>query len=251
MFQEQYSRTQEYCTDTTRDDSTTISVSTVYKLVHGDKLDARIVTANVSNGDVTCTCRYWETMGLLCRHCLLVMFVHGSGGHSVFQHLDDRYIKKRWTRSARAGYVTITASVPRSVSQREEERYVMLYAKFGAVIRIMYKEEVLGRLLELHADMMVAAANRSVDELADLLQQGLTLTVPAVPVPEVQGCTPDVTRMPEIAVKFPKAPKPSKNTPRFKVGHEIRRSKEKNKCKRAAEREAALHAPIDIQGETI
>ncbi|CAN1216118.1 hypothetical protein LINPERPRIM_LOCUS508 [Linum perenne] len=83
-------------------------------------------------------------MGLLCRHSLLVMFVQGSYGHAKFRELHSDYIKKRWTRVARVGKVTIRVSVPRGVSHHEEELYVLLHAKFGAVIRIMYQEEVLG-----------------------------------------------------------------------------------------------------------
>ncbi|CAN1327825.1 Protein FAR-RED IMPAIRED RESPONSE 1 [Linum perenne] len=110
MFQEQYGRIQEYITDTAGQTTIgTVITITVYKPDGNERLDGRVVTANTHTGEVSCVCKYWDTMGLLCRHCLLVMFMQGCNGHVVFRGLQERYIMKRWTRLARSGFFRVMA----------------------------------------------------------------------------------------------------------------------------------------------
>ncbi|CAN1262510.1 Protein FAR-RED IMPAIRED RESPONSE 1 [Linum perenne] len=140
MFQEQYGRIQEYNMDTAGQTTVgTVITITVYKPDGNERLDGRVVMANTNTGEVSCVCKYWDTMGLLCRHCLLVMFVQGCNGHVAFRGLQERYIKKRWTRLARSGFFRVLAGIPRSISQVESERYITLHALFSAVVRISYR----------------------------------------------------------------------------------------------------------------
>ncbi|CAN1319695.1 hypothetical protein LINPERPRIM_LOCUS31358 [Linum perenne] len=118
-------------------------------------------------------------MGLLFQHCLLVMFVLGICGHVAFWGLHERYIRKRWTRLARSGFFRVMADIPRSISQLEEERYTTLHAQFGAVVRMSYQEEILSRLLSKNAEMLVTYANKGIEELTNLLQNGFTIHVPS------------------------------------------------------------------------
>ncbi|CAN1301925.1 Protein FAR-RED IMPAIRED RESPONSE 1 [Linum perenne] len=137
MFQEQYGRIQEYNMDTAGQTTVgTIITIIVYKPDGNDRLDDRVVMANTYTGEVSCVCKYWDTMGLLCRHCLIVMFVQGCNGHVDFRGLQERYINKRWTRLARSGFFRVLAGIPRSISQVESERYITLHALFSAVVRI-------------------------------------------------------------------------------------------------------------------
>ncbi|CAN1313693.1 hypothetical protein LINPERPRIM_LOCUS29034 [Linum perenne] len=248
MFQEQYGRIQEYITDTAGQTMIgTVLTITVYKPDGNERLDGRVVTANIHTGEVSCVCKYWDTMGLLCRHCLLVMFVQGCNGHVVFRGLQERYIKKRWTRLARSGFFRVLAGIPRSLGQVESERYITLHALFSAVVRISFREEILCRLLSKHAEMLLSYANKGVEDLTNLLQNGFTIQVQPLDQSSDQENTTSSTpmtgeqpRRAEIAVKFPRMPKSSKNTQRYKVNTEVRRSKEKNKCKKLAARENAL-----------
>ncbi|CAN1314810.1 Protein FAR-RED IMPAIRED RESPONSE 1 [Linum perenne] len=248
MFQEQYGRIQEYNMDTAGQTTVgTVITITVYKPDGNDRLDDRVVTANTYTGEVSCVCKYWDTMGLLCRHCLLVMFVQACNGHVAFRGLQERYIKKRWTRLARSGFFRVLAGIPRSISQVESERYITLHALFSAVVRISYREEILCRLLSKHAEMLLSYSNKGVEELTTLLQNGFNIQVQPADQPSADtnpsSSTPVTGEQPrrsEIAVKFPRMPKPSKNTQRYKVNTEIRQSKEKNKCKKLVARENAL-----------
>ncbi|CAN1262012.1 Protein FAR-RED IMPAIRED RESPONSE 1 [Linum perenne] len=229
MFQEQYGRIQEYITDTAGQTTIgTVITITVYKPDGNERLDGRVVTANTHTGEVSCVCKYWDTMGFLCRHCLLVMFVQGCNGHVVFRGLQERYIKKRWTRLARSGFFRVMAGIPRSLGQLESERYITLHALFSAVVRISFREEILCRLLSKHAEMLLSYANKGVEDLTNLLQNGFTIQVQPLDQSSDQANTTSSTpmtgeqpRRAEIAVKFPRMPKPSKNTQRYKVNTEV------------------------------
>ncbi|CAN1331163.1 hypothetical protein LINPERPRIM_LOCUS35220 [Linum perenne] len=104
----------------------------------------------------------------------------GCNGHVAFRGLQERYIKKRWTRLARSGFFRVLAGIPRSISQVESERYITLHALFSAVVRISYREEILCRLLSKHAEMLSSYANKGVEELTTLLQNGFTIQVQMV-----------------------------------------------------------------------
>ncbi|CAN1253933.1 hypothetical protein LINPERPRIM_LOCUS8476 [Linum perenne] len=110
MFQEQYGQIQEYNMDTAGQTTVgTVITITVYKNDGNDRLDDRVVTANTYTGDVSCVCKYWDTMGLLCRHCLLVMFVQRCNGHVAFRGLQDTTRK----RIANSGFLLhLTADRP-------------------------------------------------------------------------------------------------------------------------------------------
>ncbi|CAN0859132.1 hypothetical protein LINGRAHAP2_LOCUS7580 [Linum grandiflorum] len=85
MFQEQFARIQEYELRPGKPIVEPNSLSyVVFKTYRGDRVDDRVVTVNTAMGYVNCVCKWWDTIGLLCRHCLKVMDVSGSFGHHVF-----------------------------------------------------------------------------------------------------------------------------------------------------------------------
>ncbi|CAN0884123.1 hypothetical protein LINGRAHAP2_LOCUS14750 [Linum grandiflorum] len=88
-------------------------------------------------------CKWWDTIGLLWRHYLKVMDVFGSFGHFVFQSLNDWYVLKCWSRVAKVGYASTVATLLRSKCEEDEERYILLYAKFGRIVKVVYLEEAL------------------------------------------------------------------------------------------------------------
>ena len=48
---------------------------------------------------VSCSCRLFERIGILCRHALKGLDLVN------IKHLPERYILKRWTRDARSGII--------------------------------------------------------------------------------------------------------------------------------------------------
>ncbi|CAN1787762.1 Protein FAR1-RELATED SEQUENCE 5 [Linum perenne] len=234
MFQEQYSRIQEYQIDQNMQvvDSGILTCS-VYKPIDGDRVDVRVVRADTQSRKVSCICKYWDTMGLLCRHSLLVMSVQGTFGNIKFKTLPDFYIKKRWTRKARAGHADISYTLPMTSTQDEEERYISLFSKFGFIVRTAYREEVLAILLGKHADALSKALEKGFDVLTYMLRKGIILNIVedagGDPTTENTTGANNQNKAPQIATKFPRKSKPSKNAPRFRVDNEIHCSKEKRK----------------------
>ncbi|CAN1273536.1 hypothetical protein LINPERPRIM_LOCUS15086 [Linum perenne] len=77
---------------------------TSYKMHQGQRLDERVVTVDRERGKVSCDCKWWGTMRLLCRHSLTVMHSLGTFGCVPFQDFPKEYIKDRWTREARDAF---------------------------------------------------------------------------------------------------------------------------------------------------
>ncbi|CAN0919738.1 hypothetical protein LINGRAHAP2_LOCUS31628 [Linum grandiflorum] len=255
MFQEQFARIQEYELRPGKPIAKTNSFSyVVFKTYRGDRVDDRVVTVNTATGYVNCVCKWWDTIGLLCRHCLKVMDVLGSFGHHVFQSLNDRYVVKRWSRVAKVGYASNVATLLRSKGEEDEERYIHLYAKFGRIVRAVYSEEGLYKYIDIVADNIIDKVDLGIDALAALFGQGMVLTVP--PDNNLLLCaggdsnggrgmsppsdTPTAPK--DIAVKFPKQPKPRKNTLRYKTDSEICRRRASKKWKQSDARLAAAAA---------
>ncbi|CAN0920181.1 Protein FAR1-RELATED SEQUENCE 7 [Linum grandiflorum] len=179
MFQEQFARIQEYelRLGTPIADPNSLSY-VVFKTYRGDRNDDRVVTVNTSKGYGNCMCKWWDTIGLLCRHCFKVMDVLGSFRHLVFQSLNDRYVLKRWSRVAKLGYASNVATLLRSKGEEDEERYILLYAKFGRTVRVVYSEEALYKYVDVVADDIIDRVDLGMDVLAALFGQGMVLTVP-------------------------------------------------------------------------
>ncbi|CAN0839663.1 Protein FAR-RED IMPAIRED RESPONSE 1 [Linum grandiflorum] len=153
IFQEQFSRIQQYHLEQVPEHSTEGEpVYLVYKHDGNARLDDRLVRARPQEGEVLCECKWWGTMGILCRHALTVMHILGRFGNSKFNTLPDIYISKRWTRGARIGFEDLRIARPLRRGEEEGERYVRFYAKFGAIIGATYRVDELNQLLDAAAD---------------------------------------------------------------------------------------------------
>ena len=66
-----------------------------YSLIEEDHQRVRTVQFNSSNNDVTCSCKMFDSLGLLCRHALQVINVKN------ITQVPTQYILKRWTKYAK------------------------------------------------------------------------------------------------------------------------------------------------------
>ncbi|CAN0912286.1 hypothetical protein LINGRAHAP2_LOCUS27299, partial [Linum grandiflorum] len=122
MFHEQYAHIMEYeIREGNSIPNSDSSSYVVFKRHGGDCIDDRLVKVNVSLGEVNCICKWWDTIGLLCRHSLMVMFHLGSSGHDQFKVLHHRYIMKCWTRMAKAGFDSPIIKLPRTKEEEDEQ----------------------------------------------------------------------------------------------------------------------------------
>ncbi|CAN1154171.1 hypothetical protein LINPERHAP2_LOCUS19857 [Linum perenne] len=130
-------------------------------------------------------------------------------GNEKFKTLDQRYIKDRWTRGAKHNLVLLIIPCPLTCGEEEEQRYTSIFSKFGFIIRAALP------ILEVSEMVDVAAGNEQTP-----------------PAQSRIGKT--------VATKFPKQPKPSKNSKRMKGIVELSCIKERNKFKRKRSKEAAI-----------
>ncbi|KAK2994008.1 hypothetical protein RJ640_005880 [Escallonia rubra] len=68
-----------------------------YLIVSCDEEGEYVVTHDEENATLSCSCRKFETVGILCGHALKVLDVLGV------KYIPETYILKRWTRGARDG----------------------------------------------------------------------------------------------------------------------------------------------------
>ncbi|CAN1181485.1 hypothetical protein LINPERHAP2_LOCUS35419, partial [Linum perenne] len=220
---------------------TTQLVESCNEIWHGnERLDDRVVKVEPGDGIVSCDCRWWDTIAILCRHSLTVMHILAIFGNEKFKTLDQRYIKKRWTRSAKRSLVSLIIPRPITRGEEEEQRYTRIFAKFGFIIR--------AALPIFEVSEMVDAAG---DALAEKVEQALALyEAPRVGVNTglagSEQTPPPQSRIEKtVATKFPKQSKPSKNSKRWKGIVKLSRMKERNKFKRKRAKEAVIEAAVE------
>ncbi|GMN53200.1 hypothetical protein TIFTF001_022336 [Ficus carica] len=68
-----------------------------FKLTEEGQKKEDIVTFDCSSSTVTCSCGKFQTIGILCGHCIKVL-----NAKNIF-HIPSQYILKRWTKSAKEG----------------------------------------------------------------------------------------------------------------------------------------------------
>ncbi|KAL5820946.1 hypothetical protein ACOSQ3_022828 [Xanthoceras sorbifolium] len=94
-FQEELVETLTFSTKLENEDAVT-----TYRIAKfGESNKAYLVSFNVREMKVTCSCQMFEYSGLLCRHILAVFRV------TNVLTLPSRYVLKRWTRNAKSGVI--------------------------------------------------------------------------------------------------------------------------------------------------
>ncbi|CAN0899106.1 hypothetical protein LINGRAHAP2_LOCUS20070 [Linum grandiflorum] len=78
---------------------------------------------------------------------------------------------------AKVGYASNVATLLCSNGEEDEERYILLYAKFGRIVRVVYSEEALYKYIDVVTDNIIEMVDLGMDALAALFGQGMVLTV--------------------------------------------------------------------------
>ncbi|CAN1756039.1 hypothetical protein LINPERHAP1_LOCUS5982 [Linum perenne] len=135
-----------------------------YKLHGNERLDDSVVKVEPQDDIVSCDCRWWDTIAILCWHSLTVMHMLAMFGNEKFKMLDQRYIKSQWKRRAKRNLVSLIIPRPITRGEEEEQRYTKIFAKFGFIIP--------AALSIIEVSEMVDATD---DALAEQVQQVLAL----------------------------------------------------------------------------
>lgn len=105
-FQAEYQHILEYMVERVADmDTGDVQAYRCYKIDsdNSQHSDLRIVRVRVENITLACSCRYYDSVGIFCRHILTVMEYLRAGGNTQMRTLPPYYILKRWTMKAKLG----------------------------------------------------------------------------------------------------------------------------------------------------
>ncbi|KAH7847219.1 hypothetical protein Vadar_023420 [Vaccinium darrowii] len=105
--------------DCNMDEWTEDGTVTAYKITPYRKSHHHVVTYDSTEGTLSCSCKKFEFVGILCAHALKVL----SSKRIV--KIPDRYILKRWTMNAKSGNTipTCLSSIPEDPTAMMGRRY--------------------------------------------------------------------------------------------------------------------------------
>ncbi|KAM0890258.1 hypothetical protein ACQ4PT_027095 [Festuca glaucescens] len=133
----------------------TVGTVITYKVMAMPFEDDALVTFNHENMTISCSCRKYESKGLLCKHALRVFNIN-----EVFT-LPSQYILHRWTKYAKRGYSSNNQDSPQETLQTCAAR---ISRKATAVaLKCSVSEELLVEL-EKAIDMLDLEADESLSQ---------------------------------------------------------------------------------------
>ncbi|GAA0139346.1 hypothetical protein LIER_00911 [Lithospermum erythrorhizon] len=105
------------------EDEGSLRTFSVFKLLNPEdntsRVDERIVTVDLREIKLSCTCRMFINWGFFCRHIFKIMeMLASSGNNPRLRTIPDEFILKRWTRLPKGGFdlyadlPPVTAHVP-------------------------------------------------------------------------------------------------------------------------------------------
>ncbi|PKA51338.1 Protein FAR1-like sequence 5 [Apostasia shenzhenica] len=122
----------------------------------GDQKEYR-VSFNTVSLDVNCTCKKFETVGLLCSHALRVLTMMNV------MVLPDQYIVKRWTKNARKNIYYISER-PTCDNQSQSQEFLNYANRFSyQLIMKAQGSECTRKLFVEHMDRLDAAINNKME----------------------------------------------------------------------------------------
>ncbi|GAA0183516.1 hypothetical protein LIER_30912 [Lithospermum erythrorhizon] len=130
------------------EDEGSLKTFSVFELLnpedHTSRVDERIVTVDLREIKLSCTCRMFTNWGFFCRHIFKIMEMFASSGNNPrLRTIPDEFILKRWTRLAKGGFdlyadlPPITAHVP---TYEESYQQLCLYVNQIAIRVCMFEE---------------------------------------------------------------------------------------------------------------
>ncbi|XP_039118609.1 protein FAR1-RELATED SEQUENCE 12-like [Dioscorea cayenensis subsp. rotundata] len=73
--------------------------TSIYQLIEDGHARVYFVTFSHSNGNISCSCHMFETLGLLCHHTLWIFVMNNV------KEIPKAYIMKRWTKRAKPIFI--------------------------------------------------------------------------------------------------------------------------------------------------
>ncbi|KAK9672514.1 hypothetical protein RND81_12G105300 [Saponaria officinalis] len=100
------------------------------KVSKGDNIKVRTVIFDKAKSFICCTCKMFETEGILCRHTLKILSLQN------FTKISESYILKRWTKEAKSMEVF---SVSKGTTSDNIEKQVFSSSRFQSACNVILK----------------------------------------------------------------------------------------------------------------
>ncbi|XP_058074594.1 protein FAR1-RELATED SEQUENCE 5-like [Magnolia sinica] len=119
-----------------------------FQVIFNDKDEGRLVKFDISNNTVTCSCKKFEFVGILCSHALKVLDYYN------IKTLPLHYILKRWQRDAKVGTEkdNLGFTIQDDLKLSSSNRYSYLYRKFVKIASMAAEYEEAFNFADRYSD---------------------------------------------------------------------------------------------------
>lgn len=131
----------------------------VYHVTEDGRQRVHIVQFDLSNDEISCSCKLFEILGILCRHALRVLVMKN------YKEIPKPYILKRWTRNAKSG---IEDGVGRSLPQEGKSTRSLRLSELNHMGQNVFDKGSLSRkCTEIVKDKLREALKMVEEEIAN------------------------------------------------------------------------------------
>ncbi|OMO58098.1 Zinc finger, PMZ-type [Corchorus olitorius] len=134
--------------------------TTSYKVVPPGKPRHHVVTFDSSDSTISCSCKKFEFLGILCAHSLKVLSFQN------FKRVPDRYILKRWTQDAKVGVVNCSYT-----STRSNDPKVDIASRYKALLRWYSHLAARAAMSEQTFEMAMSDGEKTLTEIEAALKR--------------------------------------------------------------------------------
>ncbi|OMO80390.1 Zinc finger, PMZ-type [Corchorus olitorius] len=134
--------------------------TTSYKVVPPGKPRHHVVTFDSSDSTISCSCKKFEFLGILCAHSLKVPSFQN------FKRVPDIYILKRWTKDAKVGVVNCSYT-----STRSNDPKVDVASRYKALLRWYSHLAARAAMSEQSFEMVMSDGEKTLTEIEAALKR--------------------------------------------------------------------------------
>ncbi|XP_058223293.1 protein FAR-RED IMPAIRED RESPONSE 1-like [Rhododendron vialii] len=134
--------------------------TSIYHVTEDGCQRVHIVQFDLSNDEISCSCKLFEILGILCKHALRVLVMKN------YKEIPEPYILKRWSRSAKSG---IEGVVGESLHQEGKSTRSLRLSELNHMGQNVFDKGSLSlKCTEIVKDKLMEALKMVEEEIANL-----------------------------------------------------------------------------------
>ncbi|CAL1402244.1 unnamed protein product [Linum trigynum] len=132
------------------------------------RLDSRVLKVDFDNGEIKCSCRKWESSGLICKHQIKGYDMLWSTTCNLkFQHIPSSLILKRWTRAAKTrGNFSFEVPSTDSPSKYRSRLFNLSAVSASMISRVSMDDDLYKSAMAFMTDLIKKCEALSINEPA-------------------------------------------------------------------------------------